>query len=403
MAGEHLAFDLVIIGGGIAGCTLGRAMALSGAEVLIVEKELQYRDRIRGEVLLPWGSLEAQNLGIYDILLQSCARESPYELFFLAGEATPARHFPSSTPGKTCVLSFFHPDMQEVLARAATQAGAEILRGATLKAIHRGQQHTLEVLVNGAVRTIAARLIVGADGRESNVATHLGFKREKSPQELFTVGLQLSGNLPLEPALYFFLHGESGRGSILIETKSGNYRTYLLHHKDALERRLSGERDYQTAIQHLREIGVPGAWLEQATPHGILASFDGAFRWIGHPADGNCVLIGDAASTTDPVWGNGLSRTLRDVRLLRDRLLNDRDWVAAARAYAQDHDDYYHRLRLAEQLRTTISFTMGDAGEARRRRVSSLMAEDPTVSLDVSGCGPEFGYSDALAARLLAL
>jgi 2-polyprenyl-6-methoxyphenol hydroxylase-like FAD-dependent oxidoreductase len=125
----------------------------------------------------------------------------------------------------------------------------------------------------------------------------------------------------MERALYFFLHGESGRGSILIETKPGNYRTYLLHHKDALERRLSGERDYKPAMRHLREIAIPAAWLEQATPHGILTSFDGAFRRIDHPLNGHFALIGDAAATTDPVCGNGLSRTLRDVRLLRDRRL----------------------------------------------------------------------------------
>lgn len=401
--GDHRSYDLVIVGGGIAGCTLGRAMALNGALVLIVEKEPRYRDRIRGEVLLPWGSLEAKNLGIYDILLRSCARESAHELFFLAGEPTPPRHFPTSTPGKTCVLSFFHPDMQEVLARSAAEAGVEIWRGAALKAIHQDQRPALEVVLDGVVRTIDARLIVGADGRESTVATHLGFKREKSPQELFTVGLQLSGDLPMERALYFFLHGESGRGSILIETKPGNYRTYLLHHKDALGRRLSGERDYQTAMRHLAEIGIPAAWLEQATPHGILASFDGAFRWIDHPSSGHFALIGDAAATTDPVWGNGLSRTLRDVRLLRDRLLNDHDWVAAANAYAQGHDEFYHRLRLGEQLKSTIFFTVGDAGETRRRRVFALMDEDPTVSLDVTGRGPEFGYSEELAARLLAL
>jgi 2-polyprenyl-6-methoxyphenol hydroxylase-like FAD-dependent oxidoreductase len=101
MRGE-LSYDLVIIGGGIAGCALGRAMALNGAEVLIIEKEARYRDRIRGEVLLPWGSLEARELGIYDILLRSCAREAPYELFFLAGEPAPPRHFPTSTPGGAC-------------------------------------------------------------------------------------------------------------------------------------------------------------------------------------------------------------------------------------------------------------------------------------------------------------
>jgi len=403
MTGERRAYDLVIIGGGIAGSALGRAMALSGAEVLIIEKELRYRDRIRGEVLLPWGTLEAKKLDLYDLLVQSCARESPYEWFYLGGEPTPPRHFPSSTPGGTAVLSFFHPDMQEAMAKAAVQAGAEMWRGASLRAIHRGERPTLEVQVDGALRTVDARLVVGADGRESSVATQLGFKRQKSPEELFTAGFQLSGNLELEPALHFFLHGESGRGSILIETKPGNYRAYLLHHKDALERRLSGERDHAAMLQHFRQIGLPSAWLEQVQPHGILATFDGAFRWIDHPADGNCVLIGDAASTTDPVWGNGLSRSLRDVRLLRDRLLNDGDWGAAAHAYAQDHDDFYHRLRKAEQLNATINFTMGADGEARRQRVFSATAREPDLYLDVPGLGPESRYSDDLAARLLAL
>src|SRR5262245_51464757 len=101
MAGEQRTYDLVIVGGGIAGCALGRSMAQSGAAVLILEKELQYRDRIRGELLMPWGTLEAKTLGIYDILLQSCARESPYEIFITAGEFTPPRDYPSSTPGKT--------------------------------------------------------------------------------------------------------------------------------------------------------------------------------------------------------------------------------------------------------------------------------------------------------------
>ena len=403
LAKKHKTYDLAIIGGGIAGSTLGRAMALHGAEVLIVEKELHYRDRIRGEVLLPWGSLEAKMLGIYDILLQSGAREAPCQVTYLEGEPTPPRHYPSSTPGQTGLLSFFHPDMQETLARAATDAGVEIWRGATFKTIDHGDRHTLEILTEGTIRTIEARLIVGADGRDSTLAKQLRFERKKSPQELFTAGLQLSIDLPLELAMHYFLHGRSGRGGILIETKPGNYRAYLFHHKDALERRLSGERDYQSAVRQFHEIGIPSAWLEHATPHGILASFDGSFRWIDDPVDGNCALVGDAASTTDPVWGNGLSRTLRDVRLMRDRLLNDSDWTSAARAYARDHTDFYHRLRRAEQLNAAIYFTMGAAAEARRQRLSTLMEKQPELGLDLDGLGPECGYSDELAARFLAL
>ncbi len=37
-------------------------------------------------------------------------------------------------------------------------------------------------------------------------------------------------------------------------------------------------------------------------------------------------------------WGCRLSLTLRDIRVLRDRLLADTDWDRAAHAYAAEHD-----------------------------------------------------------------
>ena len=396
-------YDLLIIGGGLAGASLGRSMALAGANVLIIEKETEFRDRIRGEVLLPWGSVEAKELGIYDVLLGSCAREARRELFFLEGKPTSPRDFLTSTPKQTCVLSFYHPEMQEVLLSDAAKSGAEVWRGAAMGAVYPGERPEADILLNGETRRISARLVVGADGRESQLATLLNFERERDPPELFTGGLQLAGDIPTEPALYFFLHGISGRGSILIENKPGNYRIYLLHHKDAVPRRLSGARDYPAVLQHFREIGIPAGWLENVTPHGVFATFDGAHRWITKPVRGNCVLIGDAAAASDPVWGNGLSRTLRDVRLLRDHLLGNRNWQGAAEAYATDHDDFFHRLRRAEHLNSTLNFSMGEAAEARRMRAYALMDKHPELNPDVSGLGPEARCSDQVVNTLLEL
>jgi 2-polyprenyl-6-methoxyphenol hydroxylase-like FAD-dependent oxidoreductase len=376
-------------------------MAAAGAHVLIVEKETEFRDRIRGEVLLPWGSVEAKELAIYDTLLNSCGREAKRELLFLRGEPTPPREYLTSTPKGTCVLSFYHPDMQEVLLNEAARAGAEVWRGGAMRAVFPGQAPKAEIVVDDEVRTVSARLIVGADGRESQLATLLDFERHRDPPELFTGGLQLAGDIPTEQALHFFLHGISGRGSILIRTKPGNYRIYLLHHKDALPRRLSGGRDYGAALEHFREIGIPPHWLKGVVPHGIFATFDGAHRWITKPVRGNCVLIGDAAGASDPVWGNGLSRTLRDVRLLRDRLLGERDWQSAAGAYADDHDDFFHRLRRAEHLNATLHFSMGDAAEARRGRSYALMEKHPELNPDVTGLGPEARCNEHVVNTLL--
>lgn len=376
-------------------------MAQAGFRVLIIDKELKFRDRIRGEVLLPWGSVEAHELGIYDLLLQTCAREALREHFYYNAKASAPRDFRTSTPKGTCTLSFHHPEMQEVLLSEASQSGAEVWRGAALAALSPGSPPAAEIAFEGGTRTIRASLVVGADGRESQVATLLEFDRIKDPLELFTGGLQLSGDLQIEHALYFFLHAITGRGSILIQTKPGNFRVYLLHHKDALPRRLSGERDFTNVMQHFREIGIPGAWLDKLTPHGIFATFDGAHRWISRPVRGNCLLIGDAAAASDPVWGNGLSRTLRDVRLLRDRLLADKNWERAANGYAADHDDFFHRLRRAERLSALLHFSLGAEAERRRERAYALMDKHPELNPDVPGLGPEARCSNEVIDALL--
>ena len=42
-------FDVIIVGGGIAGSTLGGVLVRAGLGVVVVEKEARFRDRIRGE------------------------------------------------------------------------------------------------------------------------------------------------------------------------------------------------------------------------------------------------------------------------------------------------------------------------------------------------------------------
>ena len=401
MAALRKNYDLLIVGGGLAGSVLARAIALEGFKVLVIERETKFKDRVRGEVLLPWGTVEAKELGIYDILLASCAKEAAREHFFYSGKASEPRDFRTTTPKCTCVLSFHHPEMQEVLLNHAAQAGAEVWRGAILAELRIGLMPEAEIIYDGQTTTVSARLVVGADGRESQIATLLGLARTIDPTELFTSGLQLTGDIEIEHALYFFLDAITGRGSILIQNKPGNFRAYLLHHKDALPRRLSGERDLTAVMKHFAEIGIPKAWLERLTPHGIFATFDGAHRWITNPTRGNCVLIGDAASASDPVWGNGLSRTLRDVRILRDWLLKLKDWSRAADAYAADHDDFFQRLRRAERLNATLHFSMGERAESRRQRAYALMDNNQELNPDVAGLGPEARCSDYVINTLL--
>jgi choline dehydrogenase-like flavoprotein len=70
-------YDIITVGGGLGGITLAKVMAEHGARVLVLEREKQFKDRIRGELLQAWGVAETQALGLYELLRTTCAFECP--------------------------------------------------------------------------------------------------------------------------------------------------------------------------------------------------------------------------------------------------------------------------------------------------------------------------------------
>src|SRR6187549_2390141 len=65
------AFDVIIVGGGIAGSCLAGVLARGGLGVLVVEKESRFRDRVRGEGTWPWGVAHALKAGLGELFAQA--------------------------------------------------------------------------------------------------------------------------------------------------------------------------------------------------------------------------------------------------------------------------------------------------------------------------------------------
>ena len=61
-----MSFDVITVGGGLAGSTLATELARAGHKVLVLERETQFKDRVRGENMLPWGVAAARRLGLVD-------------------------------------------------------------------------------------------------------------------------------------------------------------------------------------------------------------------------------------------------------------------------------------------------------------------------------------------------
>ena len=147
----ELSFDLVVVGGGLAGSSLAVTLAREGVDVLVVERERVFRDRVRGEVMATWGTVEAKQLGLYELLRQRCAIDVRYLTYHVEGEGAPidllaaAPHFEPS-------LAFHHPVMQEALIEEAGVSGATVWRPARLVSLTPGDPPAAEIEVDGVVR-----------------------------------------------------------------------------------------------------------------------------------------------------------------------------------------------------------------------------------------------------------
>ena len=390
-------WDLVCVGGGLAGSALAIAMAKKGARVLVVEPETAFKDRVRGEAMMPWGVTEARALGIEDAILSASGRAlSAWKFHF--GPQVRQVDLAGTPPHRAPILAFFHPQMQEAVLAEAARAGAEVWRGATVRGVKSGSPPGVIVDRAGKQAEITARLVVGADGRGSNVRKWAGFAATQDPPRLLIAGVLLEGmSMPTDAAVDFQSFGKT---ALFFPQGNDRVRAYYCWNKDVRATRIQGANNLPHLVDACVEIGVPSEWLKSARAVGPLATFDGADCWVKHPHRDGVVLVGDAAASSDPTFGQGLSLTLRDVRVLRDALLATDDWLAAADAYAREHDRYYGNLHTYESWFTQLFMEIGDEADARRGRVLPRLAMDPTILPPTLFVGPDAVHDEAMRARL---
>lgn len=391
-------YDILTVGGGLGGSALAKAMAEHGARVLVVERERQFKDRVRGEGMHAWGVPEARALGIYELLRETCGVEVRWWDTYLHSELIDHRDFPATTPHHSPLFGFYHPEMQEVLLSAAAKAGAEVRRGASVREVKPGTPPTVVIEHRGQVEELRAQLVVGADGRTSLVRKWAGFPVQQDPERRVFAGVLLE-NVPLaSDTWYEALAPDTGLVVFMASVGHGRVRAYLGYPKGTY-RRLQGAADFSPFIAESLKAGASAELYVQARAIGPLATFDADDTWVEHPYREGVVLIGDAAATCDPTFGQGLALTLRSVRVLRDQLLSHEDWEAAGHAYAELHDRDYQVIHTLEDWLRAMFLETGSAAEARRAKALPLLGQDGTRTPDLYGCGPEVPISETVRRR----
>jgi 2-polyprenyl-6-methoxyphenol hydroxylase-like FAD-dependent oxidoreductase len=387
-------YDLAIVGGGLGGSALAKAMAENGRRVLVLEKERIFQDRVRGENLIPWGGAEAERLGCFNLLRDTCAFEKRR---LLAGGSD--RDLIATTPQQLPSLIFYHPAMQERMLEAAAIAGAEVQRGSHVSSVAGGSTVSVQFECGSNTLKATARLVVGADGRSSTMRSWGNFEVQRDRERLMLAGVLLEdvGQVP-DDAFYFVINSDIAECAVIAGQGPGRARGYVGYRADSALR-LQGRDSLPRFFEESVRCGIPADFYANAKIAGPLASFSGADNWVEHPYANGIVLIGDAAAASDPNWGQGLALTLRDARFLRDALLADDDWDRAAHAYAEQHDHYYEKIHDYEDLLTEFFYGTSAEARAHRAKAMPLINEDPTRVPDHVFSGPELPLDERVKAR----
>jgi 2-polyprenyl-6-methoxyphenol hydroxylase-like FAD-dependent oxidoreductase len=387
-------YDIVTVGGGLGGSALAKAMAERGARVLVLEREKQFRDRVRGEYLSPWGVVEMKRLGLDKTFETARANQARWAIGF-----GPDRDLVSSTPQGLSSLTFSHPVMQEALLDTAAESGADVCRGANVRSIARGAPAVVEFDSGGATESVSARFVVGADGRSSSVRRWGNFAVKHDPERLLMAGVLLEGGKSYrEDAAYLMINPAISQGSFVAPQGNRRFRAYLSYRSDS-DLRINGLDALPRFVDECIRCGIPADFFSGSGAVGPLATFHASDTCVDHPYAGGIALIGDAAAASDPSWGQGLGITLRDTRVLCDSLLADEDWDRAGHAYALEHDRYYRAVHTWEDWLTSFFYDRGERADARRTRAMPLIAEDPTRVPDHQFSGPELPLDDSVRRR----
>ncbi|CAN5846573.1 FAD-dependent monooxygenase [soil metagenome] len=368
-------FDVVVVGGGIAGSCLGGILARAGLSILIVEKDASFRDRVRGEITWPWGVAEVERAGLRAVLEHADCVEIEAIRFIDERQVKDVYEFAPDSIDGLPALGFSHPRLQQAALDWAGSQGATVLRPAKATQFEQDNSPVVTVVRDGEELKVRTRLVVGADGKQSGVRQWTGGEAESDPERHRLGGVLVRGiqwdrrtldivGFPQMTVFWFSASRDSTR-------------VYVAAKRDCL-RVLGLERSFENLAGQLAAIMPEDAFaqLHQAGPIGF---FPNQNVWSTKLASDYVVLIGDAAGASDPSRGMGTSQVFQDVRELSDLLLGERNWPKALAEFERRRWRSYHVIREHDRWRSLLVFEVGKEADQRRERHLRARENDPTL------------------------
>jgi 2-polyprenyl-6-methoxyphenol hydroxylase-like FAD-dependent oxidoreductase len=349
--GKH--FDVAIVGASLAGCATATLLARAGARVALIDKQPRadaYK-RLCGHYIQASATPVIRRLGLAERIEAAGGVRNGVDLWTRWGVVAPPEPQERRAYGYSIRRVKLDPMIR---ALACETPGVEYLPGREAVELM-GDGGVTGVVVcdrDGRSERVAAKLVVGADGRTSAVARLAGARERRSPNGRFCYMAYFSG-VGLAP-------GSGGRfwaldPDVAIAAPNDDGLTLLaafLH-----KRRLGEYQEDRAAALRRLFAGLPEPpALEGAELAGKVVGYVdyGVIRRDPAPRPG-VALVGDAALTADPVMAIGCGWALQSAEWLADcagpALAGEEPLARALRRYGRTHRRRlmgHHRMLAAE-------------------------------------------------------
>ncbi len=312
-------YDVIIVGAGPSGSTLGRKLSQQGLKVLLLDKSIFPRYKVCG------GGLTLRAAKQLDIDVSPVIHDK-ISAMELCCNGQLHHTFTKDTP---FIYMVMRDEFDMLLLQAAIDAGVDFRPASHVTKVECGDT---EVSVQTQSDVYRGRYVVGADGVNSPTAKHLGLMTNKEKI------LALEYEMKVDDALL-----ERFRGTVAIDYGfiDEGY-AWVFPKRDHLSVGIGlGTRDGRFLQEKLME------YLAREQIHGEFLSEKGFFLSVGGSdntiARGRAALIGDAAGLVDPLMGEGIFYALRSANILADVLLQ------AARDN-EDHPFGEYQRRIEQEI-----------------------------------------------------
>jgi len=302
---EH--FDVAIVGAGPAGSSAAIHLARKGYSVALLDKEQFPREKLCGDFLNPinWPVLRYLEVD-RELLARAHEKVTTFRVSSFSGGEVEVP-LPGSEDGTFFGLGMHRFDLDYVLLKKSEREGATLFQECKLRDLKRETEGWLLRFDRAAMlERLRARVLIGADGRNSWVAHRLGLADPRTMQGR-SVGFQ------------FLLEGSNrDTGKVEIHLFPGGYAGIVGLGGDTINLCLAIEKDRLRdgrPEQVLLEICLPqNSRLKEILRGAHISEMHSTYPVYFPPRRAygeEVLLVGDAARVNEPVTGEGIYFALK--------------------------------------------------------------------------------------------